>query len=540
MDPNNNPNESLSPTLITHDFESVIPLSLPGGAVVIGEIAHFHETPNFTSIAVLLAPEHEVLPGQFLCSSHAQRAREILTVLQVNDCTEVNPNELPELSVARSRLGLGKSYAGEGVSTRIYRLALCETIEELIVEPGTWDVKGTRAPQTLPRAGDPVLFLPPEIVCATIGSLPDESAGLAVGAAFGADKVSVVLKPQVFQMGVFIGGNPGKGKSYLGGVLVEEGHAWDIPILVLDVNGETVKTAESIGGLVIKLPDPKSFGLTLNLLTPPELISIAPGVQPGTNYADLIELSHEQLRGEFGNRTVTFADLLQRIEKLGGDLKMTPVSVRAALSRIGKLQHDPLIGRDFDFIASLQKHKVVVLDCRHLSLRQTQLIAAAAARVLQSYGRTMTRKATEENDSEAAKWFAIFFIDEAHAVAPNSQDVVSTQVLYELVRMGRHVRTGVIMSSQSPSDLDGSVLKRLQTRFVFALEKDQLRSISGVNADLNQRILEQLPKLPKGVCAVSGSSELINHGFLLQVRERRTPVGGTTPQVFATRSKKTS
>jgi DNA helicase HerA-like ATPase len=95
----------------------------------------------------------------------------------------------------------------------------------------------------------------------------------------------------------------------------------------------------------------------------------------------------------------------------------------------------------------------------------------------------------------------------------------------------------LIMSSQSPADLDGSVLKRLQTRFVFALEKDQLRAIAGVNADLNQRILDQLPKLPKGVCAVSGSSELINHGFLLSVRARRTPVGGATPNVFGGRTK---
>jgi DNA helicase HerA-like ATPase len=528
------------PVLVTHDFESAGIESIPAGVTIIGEIAHHGDTPNFTSVAVLLAPEHEVLPGQFVCASHLKRSSQILTVLQVNDCTEVNPNELPELSVARSRLGLGKNYAGEGLSTRIYRLALCETIEELIVEPGTWNVKATRAPQTLPRAGDPVILLPPEIICATIGSLGDPSLGLAVGTAFGAEEISIVLKPEVLQFGVFIGGNPGKGKSYFGGVIVEEAHAWDIPTLVLDVNGETVKTAESLGGLVITLPNRQAFGLTLNLLTPPELISIAPGVQPGTNYADLIELAHEQLRSEFGARTVTFADLLQRIERLGSDLKMTPVSVRAALSRIGKLQHDPLIGRDFDFIASLQKHKLVVLDCRHLSLRQTQLIAAAAARVLQAHGRAMTRKATEESDSEAAKWFAIFFIDEAHAVAPDSSDVVSTQVLYELARMGRHVRTGVIMSSQSPADLDGSILKRLQSRFVFALEKDQLRSISGVNADLNQRILEQLPKLPKGVCAVSGSSELINHGFLLQVRQRRTPVGGATPQVFESRSKKSS
>jgi Helicase HerA, central domain len=539
MNPDNPSSKALEPVLVMHDFEAAGQAAIPSGATIIGEIAHHRETPNFTAVAVLLEPDQDVLPGQFVCSSHLRRSAEILTVLQVNDCTEVNPNELPELSVARSRLGLGKNYADEGLSTRIYRLALCETIEELVVEPGTWSVKNTRAPQTLTRAGDPVILLPPDLICATMGGLADPKDGLAVGTAFGTDEIPVTLKPQVLQFGVFIAGNPGKGKSYFGGVVIEEAHAWDVPTLVLDLNGETIKTAESLGGQVITLPNPNEFGLTLNLLTPPELISIAPGVQPGTNYADLIELAHEQLRGEFGARTITFGDLLQRIEKLGADLKMTAVSVRAALSRIGKLQHDPLIGRDFDFIASLKQHKLVVLDCRHLSLRQTQLIAAAAARVLQKHGRAMTRKAAEANDTDAANWFAIFFIDEAHAVAPDSEDVVSTQVLYELARMGRHVRTGVIMSSQSPADLDGSILKRLQTRFVFALERDQLRSISGINADLNQRILEQLPKLPKGVCAVSGSSELINHGFLLQVRQRRTPVGGATPQVFATRTKQT-
>jgi DNA helicase HerA-like ATPase len=81
------------------------------------------------------------------------------------------------------------------------------------------------------------------------------------------------------------------------------------------------------------------------------------------------------------------------------------------------------------------------------------------------------------------------------------------------------------------------VLKRLQTRFVFALEKDQLRAIQGVLADLDERILDQLPKLPRGVCAVSGSGELVRHGFMVRVRERKTPVGGRTPTVFAGRHK---
>ena len=125
----------------------------------------------------------------------------------------------------------------------------------------------------------------------------------------------------------------------------------------------------------------------------------------------------------------------------------------------------------------------------------------------------MARRA-EAGDAEAAKWFACYFVDEAHAVVPDDERVVSTQVHYELARMGRHVRTGMVLSSQSPQDLNSSVLKRLQTRFVFALEKDQLRAIQGVLADLDEKILAQLPKLPRGVCAVSGSGELVRHGFL--------------------------
>ena len=103
--------------------------------------------------------------------------------------------------------------------------------------------------------------------------------------------------------------------------------------------------------------------------------------------------------------------------------------------------------------------------------------------------------------------------------------------------MGRHVRTGLVLISQSPSDLSTSVLKRLQTRFIFALEKDQIRSIQGVTADLDERLIAKMPKLPRGVCGVSGSSELVRHGFLLSVRPRQTPVGGSTPKIFAGREK---
>ena len=371
-----------------------------------------------------------------------------------------------------------------------------------------------------------------------IGSLPDPSDGAHLGKTYGPNPVDVTLKPDIFQMHIGIFGNPGKGKSYSAGAMMEEAYAWDIPILVLDVNGEMAKTAEFLKGLVITLPDQKKFGLSLNLLTPPELVSITPNVRPNTQYAELIELAHDQLRTESHAKPITFQMLRDRISKLGLDLGTVKTSVAAAISRISVLEKDPLIGANFDFIKMLMDYKIVVLDCRFLSLRQTQLIAAAAARVLQKHGWAMARKASEESDKIAAKWFALFFVDEAHAIVPMDEAVVSTQVLYELARMGRHVRTGLVLSSQSPSDLNLSVLKRLQTRFIFALEKDQLRAIGGVTADINEEIIRQLPKLPRGVCAVSGSSELIRHGFLLEVRKRVTPVGGATPPVFQGREKK--
>lgn len=137
-----------------------------------------------------------------------------------------------------------------------------------------------------------------------------------------------------------------------------------------------------------------------------------------------------------------------------------------------------------------------------------------------------------------ADWLAVLFIDEAHNVVPEGQTTVTSNVIRELARMGRHSRTGLILASQSPADLDASILKRMQTRLIFALERDQLRSIGGVRSDLGDELVDALPKLGRGVCAVSGNGDQIRHGFLMKVRQRRTPVGGGTPPVFAGRTKK--
>jgi DNA helicase HerA-like ATPase len=464
----------------------------------------------------------------------------LLTVLQVEDCVERNPNEEPDLATARRRLGLGDSYSTEEFSTRIHRLALCRCIEELTVEEGPERVslKEARAPEALARAGDAVVLLPEDFVAAVLGSLPDQSDGIHVGDLYGPQSPPIALKPVAAQLHIGVFGNPGRGKSYLAGNIVEELHAWGVPCLIVDVNGEMTAAVRELGGSSITLPNPDAFGLSLSLITPRELVSIAPNVAEGTQYAELIEESHSRLRdrAKRDGGQISFNQLIAEMERLGPDLELKKMSITAAVSRVRYLSSNPLIGHNFDFIKELQKRRVISLDCRFLSLRDTQLIAAAAARVLQQHGRSMSQKA-EAGDPTAANWFSTLLIDEAHMIVPGDDHTVSTQVIYELARMGRHVRTGLILASQSPADLDQSVLKRLQTRFIFALERDQLRSIGGVAADLGERLLSAIPKLPRGVCAVSGVSEVVNHGFLMKVRPRRTKVSGSTPPVFSQRKK---
>lgn len=528
------------PQIVTDDATAVNETPIPSLFTSIGKVVYWNQTPNFNNVNVHLDPDKEVKPGQFIGIWHGKRGKNTITILRVANTFEINPNESPELAVARKALGLGQGYSSEGFSTRIYRQAECSTVEEFEVEIDGDQLTTTndgKAPEQLCRAGDAAVLLPDQLIQQSFGGLADEKDGIAIGTTYGAGNVKTVISPQMFQLHTGVFGNPGKGKSYLSGVILEEAMSWDIPCLVLDINGELVEAANSLGGLVITLPDPKAFGISLNLMTPQELVSITPNVQPNTIYAELIELAHDQLRNEARGNTITFDALRERIQRIGQSTNASKPSLGAAISRVTALEKDPIIGGNFDFVDQIVKHKLVVLDCRYLSLRQTQLIAAAGARELQRIGREMARKA-EEGDKAAQGWFALYFIDEAHIVIPQDEKVVSTQVFYELARMGRHVRTGLIIASQSPQDLNTSVLKRLQTRFIFALEKDQLMSIKAVLSDFDDSLINQLPKLPRGVCAVSGTGEVVKHGFVTQVRKRQTPVKGGTPPVFSGRTKK--
>src|SRR5690348_14208412 len=105
-----NMNPIAVPELVTGDFSVSSDIGVPTAFSQIGRVVHWNSTPSFGHLGVLLDPDADVKPGQFVASWHGRRGKQLLTVLQVGDCREINPNEEPQLSAARERLGLGASY----------------------------------------------------------------------------------------------------------------------------------------------------------------------------------------------------------------------------------------------------------------------------------------------------------------------------------------------------------------------------------------------------------------------------------------------
>lgn len=491
-------------------------VSVPGGG-----------SPSFFEIHVRLShAAASPRPGSWLSVDATEPAGEPRRVLcRVTNAWEHNPHEDAQGSVVGEVLPFDTVYAPEGQSTVIYRVAEAEPMEEAVLDENGEIAEITEV-KTLPRAGASVFTADGDIVTAALGLEDDPDGGMVVGALRGSGDppAPAILRRNVVQRHVFIGGGIGSGKSYTRGVIAEELHMLGVPQINVDVNGEMIEATTQLGGVNL-VPGEDGFTLPISALTPDDVIDAIPGLRPGTNYETLIRHAHGELikdrvlaRGEyFGVR-----DLLREINEVAPSLDMDkPGTLRPALQRARSLVQIPYIGVPFDWEEHLKPGAVINIDCRGLLVRDLRLIVASIARDLQRLARGKDNL------------FTTFSIDEAHLVAPNDDKSVTTQVLREIARIGRHYKIGLILTTQSPQDMDRSILKRLLTRFLHQIEPDQLDALRGVFSDASQGLIKTLPKLPQGVCIVTGAFETIRHAAVVDVRSRETIHGGQTPDIWS-------
>ncbi len=509
---------------------SVIEQARARPANYLGAVVSTDRSPSFFLFEFRLDPEAVTSPGRFVAvQADRPDGRSSLVLARVNDVHEINPHEDALSSTVRQVLPFDTTYAPEGHSTVIYRIAEAEPLEEAILDDSGL-VREVQSVETLPRAGASVFAAGAELTIAALGLVEDPAQGLDVGTAHGAPDIPIVLSKDVVQRHMFIGGGIGSGKSYTRGVLLEELHAWGVPQVNIDVNGEMIAATAELGGRSVVPGD--GFTIPLSALSPSDVIEAVPSINPGTNMETLVRFAHESLLRQATGRGRYFSvdDLVAEIDRAAFTLEMTVGggpdrrpdrrTVEPAKLRTQSLNRLPYLGRPFEWSAALVPGAIINIDCRDMLLSDLRLITASIARDLQGLAKAR------------AIPFTVLSIDEFHLVAPNNEDVVATDVLREIARIGRHHRLAIILTTQSPSDVDRSILKRLLTRFLHSIEPDQLDALRGVFSDASDDLVRSMPKLPQGVCVLTGAFETVRHAAVVDIRRRRTTHGGATPDIW--------
>ena len=492
---------------------------------LLGRLISTQDTPNLYSQYFRLSAGKHTTSGRMVAvEATDQEGKAVLILARVNNVREFNPHEDAQSSKLREVLPIDSRYPDEERSTVIYRAAEIEPLEEAVIN-AEGEVEKIRAVETLPRSGAAVFETSPELVISALGLQKDPEEGIHVGTVHGNNAIPVVLNKGVIQRHMLIVGGIGSGKSYTRGVIAEELWRFGVPQINVDVNGEMIDATNELGGVNL-IPGKAGFTLPLSALTAADIVDAIPGISSGSNIETLIRFAHETLLKErtFAHgKHFTVPDLVKKIEELAPGLKMEAAgTLRPAMMRAQSLDRLSYIGDPFDWKTAIKPGAIINIDCRGLLVSDLRLIVASIARDLQ---RLATAKQLP---------FIIFSMDEFHLVTPSNDDgSISTQVLREIARIGRHYKIGLILTTQSPSDVDRSILKRLLTRFLHAIEADQLDSLRGVFSDASEELVSQLPKMPVGTCVLTGAAETIKHATMLNVRSRHTTHGGKTPEIWS-------
>lgn len=504
-----------------HDTSSIDDESLATGSLYVGTLiaVESQQSPNYLKQHFRIAPDIPSLrPGTMVAvEALTDDGRHSRILERVTNAWEINPHEDAFSSNLREVIPIRTEYAEEGASTVIYRVAEIEPLKEAILDRNGAVVE-IRDVQTLPRAGASVYMATEDQIVEALGLEYDSDRGIYVGELRGSD-ISVYLKRDVIQRHILIVGGIGTGKSYTRGVIAEELCMLGVPQVNIDVNGEMVEAAKELRG--INLEPGVDFQLPLSALTAEDVINAIPSLNG--NMVDLVRHAHEELLKASRKSGDYFLlnDLLEKIKKVGPDLEMKNVTINPAVGRTESLRRIKYLGIPYDWKAVLKPGAFININCQGLLVSDLRIITAAVARDLQRLGQAKEFP------------FVAFSIDEFHLVTPNNQDSVALQVMRELARIGRHVRIGLILTTQSPQDVDRSILKRLLTRFLHAIEPDQLEALRGVLSDASDDLVKQLPKMPQGTCILTGAYETIRHATVIQVRQRSTTHGGATPDIWS-------
>lgn len=491
----------------------------------VGSVIADDVSPSFDLFRFKALANEYVHPGSLV---GAVVNEQTFIIGRISGSIEVNPHESSSRMAVRHAMGIEADYPEEDLSTTVYRRYEADIIEQGIVSEDSIDIV---EPMDMAKAGASVFIPNEEIISEAMGFQKDPTKAFSMGhtrvIGTEADETekeipgNVLLRPDIIQRHIFVGGTTGSGKSYATGILIEEMNKFRVPVVILDSQNEYVALTEDLDGKVLR--PGSDYTVRLSSLIESEVLNMVPTLRGTVGY-ELLAFSFLALRREImeGNRgEFGLQELLRRMEVDAPTLEVKESSLNLALMRTqSSIQRHNFLGERTNWI-DLINNPVINIDCAQLDLSQLQLVVGATLRELQNL------RIREEIPPY------VVVLDEAHLLVPEGEDTPCKQVIRENVRIGRHHGICMALITQSPVDIDKKTIRQCNTRFIFALEPDQLHSLQGIKSDTPEEILNRLPKMPRGSCILSGTYETIKHAIPIQIcSERKTRLGGVAPDIF--------
>jgi hypothetical protein len=433
-------------------------------------------------------------------------------VLRVSDAREINPYEDPLSSQVRDQFNLRSSRTTEDL-IRKYSLARTQPIELLTMKE---DQLFSEDPYLLASAGTAVFTEYGHIAGQVLGfTKPDDPGAMVLGKVIGSNDEAVLDANRVLPRHILIVGSTGTGKSYLQGKIAEELNRIGIRHVNVDVHGEMCRAAEELGGR--NLVPGVNLNVKLSSLEEPEVLAMLPISHE--LHLDIVTKAFLNLKKS--GQPFTVEDFRSEAEQVAVAYGAKKPTIEIVNARVDSLKHIRILGSGFDWKEALKNAGAFInLDCRELSHSELRMLVGAIARELIGL-----RKRHEIRP-------LVLSMDEAHLFLPGGHETsTSSQVVAELIRFGRHHGLGMVLSSQSPADIDRRIAKITNTRFFFAIEPSELASVSGLLGDAPPDLTNNLPRLRVGTVLLVGSRDTVKHAVVIEVGKRRTTHGGETPMM---------
>lgn len=412
-------------------------------------------------------------------------------------------------------------------------------------------------PRIPPNPGDKIYLASSETLSRMLSpQLKSETGSAHIGSLLTRepDEVPIVLSVKnVVSTHLAILASTGSGKSYTAGVLIEEllREYNRAAVLIVDPHGEyhtmsAIQGDSRFAGVdgyapEVKIFSPDKIKVRFSSLTEADVKYLLP---EGTSDKMLHFLRQafrsltDRLKAE-GKRDYLYSyhDLRDEVQRQqygkddrdagdGGNVS----SIQGLLWRLdSRFDRKDGIFHPSQHIELGELYKpgrCTILQLSDIEQHEQQVIVGTLLRRVNK-ARVMTTRGEAASGEHFLNYPVFTLLEEAHRFAPAGANVVSTNVLKQILSEGRKFGVGIGLISQRPGKLDQDVLSQCMTQIIMRIVNpiDQ-QTVAQTVEGAGRAMLAELPALTKGQAVISGVG--INTPVMCRIRPRITAHGGET------------